>query len=130
MLETVIKSDSDAISISNIGGSLIQEPVLAIITTTTYQKNHYKQIAAVLHVHVSNSYMSGNSRLGKYLFWNLCRNWYFFEPLLNTLISPDRYINFYSRNMPRNKRNNRVFNHYNINKMKWIIDNMSLTQIV
>ena len=27
MLETVIKSDSDAISISNIGGSLIQEPV-------------------------------------------------------------------------------------------------------
>ena len=129
MLETVVKSDSNAISISNIGGSLIQEPVCSNDNDEYLPEEPLKTNSCGLHVHVSNTYMSGNSRLGKYLFWNLCRNWYFFEPLLNTLISPDRYLNFYSRNMPRNKINNRIFNHYNINKMKWIIDNLSLTQM-
>ena len=131
MLETVIKSDSDAISISNIGGSEIQEPVCSYDKSgEDYRPEEQLEINSCgLHVHVSNKHMLGNSRLGKYLFWNLCRNWYFFEPILNTLISPDRYLNFYSLNMPRNIINNQVFNHFNINKMKWILDNMTLTQI-
>ena len=121
ILETVLKTKLEADSISEIGGIQLQEP---ICSADEEGKN-----SCGTHVHISNKYMTGNSRLGKLLFWNLCRYWYFFEPTINTLLSPDRYINFYSLNMPRSRIKDKVFDICNIDKMKWIIDNMSLTEI-
>lgn len=121
ILETVLKTNPEADSISEIGGIQLQEP---ICSADEDGKN-----SCGTHVHISNKYMTGNSRLGKLLFWNLCRCWYFFEPTINTLLSPDRYINFYSLNMPRSAIKDKVFDICSVDKMKWIIDNMSLTEI-
>ncbi len=124
VLESVIKSDVDAQSISKIGGIIIQN------VPDTCSLNYRGQNSCGMHVHMSNKYMTGNSRLGKYLFWNLARNWYFFEPILSTLLSLDRFDNYYAQNINKgDELKNQVFNVCNIDKMKWIIDNMSLTQI-
>ena len=92
-----------------------------------------------LHVHYSNPMMK-NNRIGKYLLWNFCRNWYFFEPIINMLISPDRVFNKYCINMnphfsPDIKNIDKSAPELiaiNINdpvSIKFILDNMTIEQI-
>ena len=117
ILETVIKSNYvESKSIEKFYSLEIKENVC---DSKIIVDGDIPRISCGFHVHFSHPLLVDN-QVGKYIFLNILRNFYFFEPIIFKLLHPSRENNYYCKKINNNNiEMNRAINN-SIYNLDWI----------